>query len=89
MIQFDLAVQGLIGRRLANVYAASFAKLDPTILRQPAIGGTDSVRMNLVTASEFARARQSLPGFQIVAENSENNCSRSGTSLLLESQRRI
>ena len=57
----------------SHVNTASLAKLDPSSLCEFAICSTDCVGVYVVTACEFACARQALIRFQVIADYAENN----------------
>src|SRR2546430_14300176 len=73
LIQTEVVFLPLIRRILANINTAAFAKIDPAITVQLAIGGADRVRMNTKASRQFARAGQPLSGVQVAADYAQPN----------------
>ena len=72
-IQTEGAFLALIRRVLANINTAAFAKIDPAITVQLAIGGADRVRMNTKASRQFAGAGQPLSRAQVAADYAQPN----------------
>src|SRR5260370_31764758 len=72
IMTFDLLLPG----SSQNVNSAALAKLNPTLLGQPAISGADSVCMDVVAPCQLACTRQLLPCFQIITDNPEDDLRR-------------
>ena len=71
VIQAELCFRAGFAGEFANIDAAARAHLDPAGVGQFAVSGADRIGVNLEAACQFARARQFLSGFQILAKNGE------------------
>src|SRR5467141_2468803 len=73
LIQTEDVFFSLIRRVLANINTTAFAKIDPAIPVQLAVGGADRVRMNTKAPRQFARAGQPLSRAQVAADYAQPN----------------
>src|SRR5882672_152856 len=73
LIELKLAVQLSFTVQLAYINAAAFAKLDPTVALQLAIGGADRVCMDTKPSRQLARAGRLLPDLQITANYAKSD----------------